>query len=93
MQDRLMASSTFLAENLYATISRLMAWLQAVEAQGHPGNPRKTLVNGKGGEGRALAHVMYRRAEIATRGRLVLGRVDGFIRRHRVEGVGWALLH
>ena len=92
MQDRLMASSTFLAEYRHATVSRLMAWLQTVEAQGHPGNPRKMLVDGKGGEGCALAHVMYRRTEVATRGRLVLGRVDGSIRRHRVEGVGWALL-
>ena len=93
MQDRLVAPSTFLAVYWHAAILRLMAWLQTVEAQGHPGNPRKTFVDGKGGEGRAFTHVVYRRAELATHGRLVLGWIDGFIRCHRVEGVGWALLH
>ena len=93
MQDRLVASSAFLAIYWYAAILRLMAWLQAIEAQGHPRNARETFVDGEGGEGRAFAHVVHRRAKTATRGRLALGRIDGFIRRHRVEGVGWALLH
>ena len=92
MKYGLMASSALLAEYLDATFPGLMAWLQTIEAQGHPRDARQAFVDGKSGESRALAHVMDRRAELAMRRRLILGRIDGFIRRHHVEGVGRALL-